>query len=602
MTNPTASDPIGPGHIMVPNDSPETSEDRATIQHDEHIARLTQEIEDLRSELTRVRDLTNLSITLQSPLPEPRSTTPNPPRFPSLDSLVPKHFPPQQPPPTNNNLPPTTPANPPNLLPVYTPPQSQPPTYTTYATPHNPPLVNPQNQSPTHTPHVSLPTNTYPLPTTNHVNPSNTPPQIQNTPIVQTYTAQHIQGAHIATPYVQHVPPEMEKDVKAKADDVLAREIRDLKEAMRNLQTTRGNKSLEYEDLCVQPDIDFPVGYKLPKFDTFNGIGDPHTHLRVYCDKLVGVGRNERVRMKLFIRSLSSEALACDMAQDFMDRFKFNTDIIPDRFHLIKLKKKSTETFREYALRWSSQKSLEWEKSWKKGSNEEESKTLQPCMLQAKQFNMPHRLSTILHQLLTMSTTPKQTYKPGAPTYNKPHSYQPLQASPFQNRPYAAPRARPNHEIKTTRNYTKIAEPLAQLFERLKTTVVRHDTEDCYGLKNKIEALIKEEEIQLTGPQPNMNNYPLPKHGNADVNMIIIEENMVLNGSIVPIIKVENDTLSAFDALIMTTHEQMLIEVTAATSYMPLYNNETPTIWGAEPEETLKNWTCSSSLVRRESW
>ncbi|KAG5631709.1 hypothetical protein H5410_003426 [Solanum commersonii] len=54
----------------------------------------------------------------------------------------------------------------------------------------------------------------------------------------------------------------MEKDIKAKAHDVLAREIRDLKKAMRNLQTIRGNKSLEYEDLCVQPDIDLPVGYK----------------------------------------------------------------------------------------------------------------------------------------------------------------------------------------------------------------------------------------------------------------------------------------------------------------------------------------------------
>uniref|UniRef100_M1CY24 Uncharacterized protein n=1 Tax=Solanum tuberosum TaxID=4113 RepID=M1CY24_SOLTU len=125
MTNPTASDPIGPGHIMAPNDSPETSKDRTTIQHDEHIARLTQEIEDLRSELTRVRDVTNLSITLQSPLPEPRSTTPNPSRFPSLDSPVPEHFPPQQPPPTNNNLPPTIPANPPNLLPIYTPAQKE---------------------------------------------------------------------------------------------------------------------------------------------------------------------------------------------------------------------------------------------------------------------------------------------------------------------------------------------------------------------------------------------------------------------------------------------------------------------------------------------
>ncbi|KAH0634436.1 hypothetical protein KY284_037222 [Solanum tuberosum] len=166
-------------------------------------------------------------------------------------------------------------------------------------------------------------------------------------------------------------------------------------------------------------------------------------------------------------------------------------------------------------------------------------------------------------------------YQPRAPTYNKPHSYQPLQASTFQNRPYAAPRARPNHEIKTTHNYTKIVEPLAQLFERLKTTsmiqpiegkipdpipkwfdgskrcayhsgVVGHDTEDFYGLKNKIEALIKEGAIQLTGPQPNVNNNPLPKHENANVNMITIEEDLDVKGSIVSIGKVEKDTLLMF--------------------------------------------------------
>ncbi|KAK6779798.1 hypothetical protein RDI58_021982 [Solanum bulbocastanum] len=127
---------------MVPNESHETSKDQTTIQHDEHITHLTQEIEDLHSELTRVTDLTNLSITLQSPFLEPRCTAPNPPRFPSLDSPVPKHFPAQQSLPTNNNLPPTTPANPSNLPFIYTP-QSQPPTYTTYATTPNPPLVNP---------------------------------------------------------------------------------------------------------------------------------------------------------------------------------------------------------------------------------------------------------------------------------------------------------------------------------------------------------------------------------------------------------------------------------------------------------------------------
>ncbi|KAH0676166.1 hypothetical protein KY285_023967 [Solanum tuberosum] len=66
MSDPIAPNSIDPEHIIIPNDSPETFEDRTTIQHDEQIAHLTQEIEDLRSELTRVRDLTNLHHTSKS--------------------------------------------------------------------------------------------------------------------------------------------------------------------------------------------------------------------------------------------------------------------------------------------------------------------------------------------------------------------------------------------------------------------------------------------------------------------------------------------------------------------------------------------------------
>ncbi|XP_070034632.1 uncharacterized protein [Nicotiana tomentosiformis] len=58
------------------------------------------------------------------------------------------------------------------------------------------------------------------------------------------------------------------------------------------------------------------TGYKPPKFDIFDGTCDPHAHLRAYCDKLVGVGRNEKLRMKLFIRSLTGETLTCYTHQD----------------------------------------------------------------------------------------------------------------------------------------------------------------------------------------------------------------------------------------------------------------------------------------------
>lgn len=66
----------------------------------------------------------------------------------------------------------------------------------------------------------------------------------------------------------------------------------------------------------------------------------------MYCDKLARVGRDENIRMKLFIRSLMGETLTwyidqdahkwsrwVDMASDFMDRFGFNTENEPDWYY-----------------------------------------------------------------------------------------------------------------------------------------------------------------------------------------------------------------------------------------------------------------------------
>ncbi|XP_070024607.1 uncharacterized protein [Nicotiana sylvestris] len=99
-----------------------------------------------------------------------------------------------------------------------------------------------------------------------------------------------------------------------------------------------------------------------------DGTGYPRVHLRMYCDKLVGVGKDKRIRMKLFMRSLKGDALSWYISQDpkkwscwvsivsdFMDRFRFNMENAPDVFYIQNLKKrKPAETFREYATRWRS--------------------------------------------------------------------------------------------------------------------------------------------------------------------------------------------------------------------------------------------------------
>ncbi|KAH0669354.1 hypothetical protein KY289_023847 [Solanum tuberosum] len=172
-------------------------------------------------------------------------------------------------------------------------------------------------------------------------------------------TMQQILGTHVAAPYEPHVPPvyvtgartfttpavvnilyeveqyaKMEKDARLKEDASINAQLHGMRKALKSLQVIRGAESLDYDDLCIYPDIDMPIG-------------------------------NEKLSMKLFIRSLSGEALTKytrqdprkwrdwqEMAEDFMNHFSFNIEITADRFSLANIQKKPSENFQEYARRW----------------------------------------------------------------------------------------------------------------------------------------------------------------------------------------------------------------------------------------------------------
>nr|XP_033510193.1 uncharacterized protein LOC117274972 [Nicotiana tomentosiformis] len=120
----------------------------------------------------------------------------------------------------------------------------------------------------------------------------------------------------------------------------MAEELKKLIGRVQSVEGKKGVKGLNYEDLCIQPDVELPEGYKPHKFEIFDGTGDPMVHLRTYCDKLVGLGKNEQIRIKLFIRSLIGDALSWYIRQNLK---KWN------------LKKNPTETFHEHATHWRSE-------------------------------------------------------------------------------------------------------------------------------------------------------------------------------------------------------------------------------------------------------
>ncbi|XP_070004567.1 uncharacterized protein [Nicotiana sylvestris] len=113
------------------------------------------------------------------------------------------------------------------------------------------------------------------------------------------------------------------------------------------------------------PHIHLPLGFKIQKFEKYDGHGDPITYLKRYCNQLRGAGGKEELLMAYFGESLLGVASGWfidqdishwhvwdDMAQAFVKQFQYNIDIAPDRNSLSNMKKKPTESFREYAIKW----------------------------------------------------------------------------------------------------------------------------------------------------------------------------------------------------------------------------------------------------------
>nr|XP_009776053.1 PREDICTED: uncharacterized protein LOC104225871 [Nicotiana sylvestris] len=122
--------------------------------------------------------------------------------------------------------------------------------------------------------------------------------------------------------------------------------------------------SVAYKDMCLFPDVQLPVGFKMPKFDLDDEHGDPVAHLRGYWSKMRGTGGKDELLMAYFSQSLSRAVLEWythydasrwyiwdHLAQAFARHFQYNIDIVPDRHSLTKVEKKPSESFREYGFR-----------------------------------------------------------------------------------------------------------------------------------------------------------------------------------------------------------------------------------------------------------
>ncbi|KAH0743096.1 hypothetical protein KY290_031089 [Solanum tuberosum] len=141
--------------------------------------------------------------------------------------------------------------------------------------------------------------------------------------------------------------------------------MHDLEKKVNGRLNSKPAHDLRYKKLCLHPGVELPSGFKIPKFNMFNGHGDPVAHLKDFCSRLVGLENNEPLLMRLFIQSLSGIAFTWyvkqdfdkwlaweDMARDFVEQYKFNTKIDLTLLDLLEVRKLSHEYFEEYVIRW----------------------------------------------------------------------------------------------------------------------------------------------------------------------------------------------------------------------------------------------------------
>ncbi|KAM3270964.1 hypothetical protein P3S67_029166 [Capsicum chacoense] len=166
-------------------------------------------------------------------------------------------------------------------------------------------------------------------------------------------------------PQLPEFSPNTEKSIMTEEQEKIVIKLRSLELTMKNLQGLGGYKSVSYKDLCMFPGVRPPLGFKMPNFEKYDRHGDPVAHLRCYCNQLRSAGGKEELLMAYFGESLSGLASDWfvdqdihkwnnwdDLANEFMQQFQYNMELIPDNKSLTNMKKKSTETFREYAIRW----------------------------------------------------------------------------------------------------------------------------------------------------------------------------------------------------------------------------------------------------------
>ena len=132
---------------------------------------------------------------------------------------------------------------------------------------------------------------------------------------------------------------------------------------MHIMESSCSRGSVDLDSLTNFPQVIMPPKFKSLEFVKYDGIGDPCAYLCMFCRNIAPYRDNQPLLCQVFPNSLTGFVAMWylrlektlsqrQMANAFLDYYRFNTEITPDRIALQRAEKKSKESFHDYAQRW----------------------------------------------------------------------------------------------------------------------------------------------------------------------------------------------------------------------------------------------------------
>ncbi|XP_015068680.1 uncharacterized protein LOC107013234 [Solanum pennellii] len=92
--------------------------------------------------------------------------------------------------------------------------------------------------------------------------------------------------------------------------------MKSLEQTIRDMQGLGCHKGISFNDLCMFPHVHLPTGFKTPKFEKYDGHGDPIAHLKRYCNQVTCAEGKQELLMAYFGESLVGIASEWFINQD----------------------------------------------------------------------------------------------------------------------------------------------------------------------------------------------------------------------------------------------------------------------------------------------